>query len=410
MPLMELPSKSPAIKKLPLVYIVPFIVLLTLLLLGNSFFSSNAIHHNAKKTAIVKYDSSSQKVNAFGALKSSHQQNIVSKESGTIIKLNLTTGTQVTPDSIIMQLSNQQLARNLEQAKHELELSQGEQALLQAEIQEQELKLENEKKLKQGELSIAKIELEAKKELAKKNIVSSLELKRSELNVQQLALKLSLLANTKQLFNTIKATKLNVSKLKVAEKQNLLINAQSHVNNLAIKANISGRLQGMAKEFRLGDWLQSGDKIAIIADDNDLYAELYINASDVALISEGMTVNLNVKGKAAQGIIKSIAPSVENNQIKLKVAIKSTLPETALPNVEVSAEININNSKAKLLVTKPEKISYVDKHVIELYARSSAKQDFEKREVQIGQIKNNRIEILSGLQAGDEIIIAADDK
>ncbi len=391
-----------------MVYIVPFIVLLILLLVGKSLFLSNA-NHNRIRTAIVKFEESSQKVSAFGILKSSHQQNVVSKQSGTIIKLNLTAGTQVKPDSVIMQLSNKQLDRNLEQAKHELKLSQGELELLQAEIQEQELKLENEKMLKQGELSIAKIELEAKRELAKKNIISLLELKRSELGVQQLALKLSLLANTRQLFNTIKATKLSVSKLKIEEKQSLLVNAQSHVNNLAITASISGRLQGMAREFRLGDWVQSGDNIAIIADDNDLYAELYINASDVVLVSEGMAVNLNIKGKVAQGVIKSIAPSVENNQIKLKVAINSNLPETALPNVEVSAEIKINKSKAKLLVAKPEKLSYVSKNVVLLYARDSAKQEFEKKEVRIGRIQNESMEILSGLQQGDEIIISASD-
>jgi len=177
---------------------------------------------------------------------------------------------------------------------------------------------------------------------------------------------------------------------------------KEQVAALQVTALTSGVIQQVSLE--LGERAQVGDSVALVADQNTLFAELQVQevrARDIAL---GQLVNIDTRTSEIIGEVIRIDPAVIAGMVQVDVKLTSHLPNEARPELTVDGLIAISHIKDALYVKRPV---FAPRHSqVGLYKLTDDQQFASKLSVDLGQSSVNKIQILDGLLLGDEIIIS----
>lgn len=408
---MKIPKDQPYYKKITNVFfaLVTGSILLFVVysMYNNVSMSAGGLNHDQMKVHRAEYGQFINSINAFGELKSASRRSLVAQVSGTITEIYVRPGATVYADTVILSLNNPQLEREYESVKLELDEAKAALEQLNAELSDKELTLQSDVLITEAELNTQNAELEAKEILAGKQIISELELRRERVRLEQSRLKHHL---AKQKFNTFKKTKtsnMHVAALRVKGVETLLQIKLADIEALKIKAGMSGVLQSIEENIELGQRLNQGGNIGVVANLDTLYAEVRVSASDAANVATGMHVNLNIKGMPAKGIVNRVAPNVVRNQVQVDVIITSELPVTARPDVEMEASIILENKSDVVVLPRPT--HFKAGFPLQLYIRVSP-DSFKLQTVVVGLASNNQIEVVSGALPGDELLLVDPEK
>jgi HlyD family secretion protein len=391
--------------------VMPVAIGLLLVLVGYALYSgitslqASVVDQSGSeiKVEIVERGELRNQVSAYGVLKSSERRSLVTQVSGTITELMLQPGSNVEKDSVIMNLVNPQLQREYESVSLEVQEAEAAFAQLQAELTDQQLTLISEEQMRLAELKTEEAELAAHATLAEQQIVSQLELHKQQMLVEQANLRYQLAQERKSTFSQTKKAKLNVGQLRLQRVQKLLMMKKADLDSLQISAGMVGVLQSLNESIQLGHWLSQGTTVGIVANLDELYAELRVSAADAANVTIGMPVILNIKGLRAEGEVTRVAPNVVRNQVQVDVKLTSSHPVTARPDVEVNAEIVLNLKPEALLLSRPA--HFDSEKPLQLYVRHDGDL-FRLMKVETGEESNRHVEIVGGLSANDQVLMA----
>jgi HlyD family secretion protein len=154
----------------------------------------------------------------------------------------------------------------------------------------------------------------------------------------------------------------------------------------------------------LGQQVQVGGSVVLIADQRSLFAELQVQENKVSDIALGQTVVVDTRSNKISGEVIRIDPAVNNGMVQIDVQLNSELPNDARPDLTVDGLIEVSNIADTLYVKRPVFAPrYSDAG---LYKLINDKEFAQKQKVKLGQSSVNQIQILSGLVVGDEIIIS----
>lgn len=140
-----------------------------------------------------------------------------------------------------------------------------------------------------------------------------------------------------------------------------------------------------------------------VANLNSLIFKANIRETDIANISEGMSVEIRLSGmeKPLAGTIKKIYPvatRLSTGESAYRVDIESS-DLAQYGKYGQSGTVVIKTSAHDSLVTAPLWVVLENKYV---WVRKNGKE--ELRTVNLGKTMNDRVQIISGLEVGDEII------
>lgn len=355
-------------------------------------------------TAIVMLKPFTYTIAAHGSLKSINSQNIVNQVEGRIVQLHYRNDNMVESSTKLVQMENPHITQQHLLATQERLLAEAEALSLESELLDQRAQLVFEYSQSQGEYKLAQSELQAMTELYNQQIVSKFDFQRQGLLAENARLKTDLLQQRIESFSQASILKIKTADLKLQQAKVAEELALRDVKLLSISAEFAGVLQAFDEELKVGDWLPAGSKIATVADSRSLRAEIFINASDIMHAQIGQNVALNIKGMPGNGIVQRIAPSVDNNQVKIDVALTGELPSTALPFVEVNANITSVMKDNVLQVNKPDYL-VVNNNTAKFYAKAPNSKNFEWIEAAVGLLANDKVEIISGLMPGTTIAL-----
>lgn len=189
----------------------------------------------------------------------------------------------------------------------------------------------------------------------------------------------------------------------VAQAQAGLLAARTALDKCVITSPISGVVGSIA--LSLGDTANPAMVAAVVSDTSQLQVEVMVSETEVSYIQKGSQVNVYIR--AAQeapfsGQVASIATVADPGQ--RNYAVKVTLPNSAgLIKSGMFAELNIDTvGKSNILAVPVGAI--IPKGGRQIVFVVDPDNRAQETEVQTG-IKNDQyIEILSGLQAGQQVI------
>ena len=355
-------------------------------------------------TAVVTQGRFQVNVRAAGVLKPVYIRWVSAQVSGRVEQAFVKAGANVIKGQTLMQLSNPELHRELEKARWEFEAKKAENYAAYVSLESQLLDLENSVVEADYSYQSSKLKLDAETQLIeqKNATVSALDYQRSQLAVKQ--------QNQYWLSQQQKVEKMKASLLasKTAQKARLGLvennyqRIKDQVDALSVKATTNGVVQQVSLE--LGEQVQVGSSVALIADQRSLFAELQVQEIKVSDISIGQTVVVDTRTSKITGDVIRIDPAVTAGMVQVDVKLTSILPNEARPDLTIDALIEISNIDSALYVKRP---AFAPRNSqAALYRLSKDDKFAQKQKVALGQSSVNQIQILSGLAVGDEVIIS----
>ncbi len=402
---MDIPRESQAQKKklrliasaaVAAVFLVGFTVWLSRLPRA-----ARSVERETVWTDTVKRGEMLRQVRGPGRLVPEELQWITAATTGQVEKKVLLPGTEVQPDSIILELSDPELEQQALDAELRLRAEEAGSQDLAVRLQSEILNQQSEATRTQSEYEEAKLQAEAQEQLAKEGLTPAIELKRARLRAEQLAVQTDIERQRLEKKKESTLAQLRSQRARVDQLRAEYQLRRTQVDQLKVRAGIAGVLQEVPLE--VGQRVTAGTRLALVANPSVLKAELdipQVQAKDLVL---GQKAEVDTRNGVVGGKVKRIDPGVRDGVVKVDVELIGELPRGARPDLSVEGIIEIERLENVLYVGRPA--SGQAGSTIELF-KVDADGLAQRVPVKLGRASVNTIEILDGLQEGDQVILS----
>ncbi len=179
-----------------------------------------------------------------------------------------------------------------------------------------------------------------------------------------------------------------------------LIEANESLRSYSVKSPISGKV--IERHTNVGD--VTGDKALFkIADLSKVWAEFHIFTSDSKKIKKGQIVHISMADSTheIEAPIKMILPTADaQSQTLIAIVEIDNKSGNWRPNMMVEGIVETGSTKADITVHKEALQRTPEGFVI--YVKEGDK--YEQRHVEVGQENSKFIEILEGIEVGEEYV------
>ena len=168
-----------------------------------------------------------------------------------------------------------------------------------------------------------------------------------------------------------------------------------------MRAGLDGILQRVPVE--VGQQVAPGTNLARVANPARLKAEIKIPETQAKDVQIGQKVHIDTRIGVVTGIVTRIDPSVQNGTITVDTSLVGDLPRGAVPDLTVDGTIELERMADVVYVGRPafgQEQSAVGIFKVDRDGTASRVQ------VKIGRVSVNAVEVLSGLNVGDEVILS----
>lgn len=377
----------------------------SLVVLGFSVdFTTFRIDQDKIRIGTVQQGNFEVKVHANGVLLPRNVEWIASQVEGRVKRLHVSAGDVVTQGQLLMELSNPALLTAADEARSAYDGSRAQYNARRADLQTQLLNQKSSLLKTKFELQSARLQLDAERQLREKPNppVAEIDFRRTQLHVQQLEETLAIEKEKLEKNYSNMDAQLAAEKAKVAQQAKILERAEDKVANLNVRAGMDGVVQ----EFPLkpGQRLNPGDDIARIARQDQLYAELEVPARLAAEVAQGQSVVIDTRNGEVNGNVSRVDPAASGGTVVVDVSITDPLPKGARPQLAIDGIIYVSEIASTLYVDRPA-YSKKDSRMV-LYRLDAQGQYADRVMVKLGTASAKRIEVLSGLSAGDRIVLS----
>jgi len=321
---------------------------------------------------------------------------------GTLVKRAIKPGHSVKKGDLIVELSNPRLLQQLAEAQWELAAMEAEltaaDVALASNLQQQKSNLLNA----QLDVETGQLEFTARADLIKTGAVSRLDYNRTRLAMNQAQQRLQ---THRQQLNKMEESFIaqrNAHKARLNQHKQRVEIIEQQVKDLRVEAS----MDSLVLELPLvsGQRVMMGDKIAKLAQQNSLIAELQIPELHIREVVAGQRVIIDTRNNKIEGQVARVDPAVINGNVQVDVQLNDPLPDDARADLSVDGEIKITEIADTLFVARPVFVQSQSDAV--LFKLSADGNFFERVSVRLGQGSANHIEVIDGLIAGDNIIIS----
>src|SRR5437762_931311 len=321
---------------------------------------------------------------------------------GRVEKIIIWPGTHVEPDSVILELSSPEL----EQAAHDAELqataAEAELTTLRATLQRELLDQEATTAKAKSDYQQAKMERETNDQLAKNGLIAELQYKTSKVKEAELANR-----------NEIEEKRLNFAHDSIdpqlASKQAAVDQAKQlaklkadQVEALHVRAGMSGVLQQLP--VQIGQRVKVGDNLARVADPTKLKAQVKIAETQAKDIQIDQKAVIDTRNGVVDGHVIRVDPAVEQGTVTVDVAIDGELTKGARPDLTVDGTIELERLNDVIYVGRPA--FGQENNTVGVFKLVAGSNEAVRTPVKLGKSSVNTIEIVNGLQPGDQVILS----
>lgn len=327
---------------------------------------------------------------------------VTSSVNGRVDERLLDPGVQVEPDTVILELTNPEIEQQLEEARLGVEVAETRLAEQRVQLESELLRQQAEAAAIESQFSEAELSVEANEELAKDGLVPEIDLKTSRIRAEQLQRRVDIESQRLAKARESVQSSLAAQRSQVAQARALYELRRQQVGSLTVRAGISGVLQEVAVE--VGERVQPGTVLARVAKPEDLKAELRIAETQAKDIEIGLPARIDTRNGVVAGRVSRIDPSVREGTVTVDVEIEEDLPPGARPDLSVDGTIQIERLEDVLYVGRPT-YGQADSRV-ELFKLVEDGEMAIRVPVQLGRASVDTIEVVEGLEEGDEVILS----
>jgi HlyD family secretion protein len=331
---------------------------------------------------------------------------------GRVERILVLPGAAVKADTVIVELVNPEVEKVAFDAEWQLKGAEAELANVKAQLETQRLNQQAGVASAQANYSNAKLEAEVNHELAKNGLIPELIRKQSQAKAEELGKLLEIEQARSKIYGESIQTQRAVPEARVEQFRAQLQLRRQQAESLKIRAGIAGVLQKLGEgptTLQVGQQLPAGALVARVANPAKLKAEIKIyetQAKDVQ-IGQIAAIDTRTGADARRGIVAGrvvrVDPAVQNGTVTVDVALEGSLPKGARPDLSVEGTIELERLTNVLYVGKP--VNGTPESTAGLFKVVEGGKAAERVPVRLGRASVSTIEVMDGLQEGDQILL-----
>lgn len=352
----------------------------------------------------VRRGSMLREVHGLGTLVPEDIRWIPAQTNARVEKIVLRPGVDavVKPDTVILELSDPQVQRDMLDAQYQLKGAEADLANLKVQVNSQ---LMNQKSTEAGvrsDYEQQKIQHDVDDKLLKEGIGSDVTARLSKVKVEQLAIRLQLEEERTRVATDSAAAQLAAQEAKVEQMRALYALKKGQYDALHVRAGMNGVLQLVPVEE--GQQVTAGLQLARVADPKKLKAEIKIPETQAKDVAVGQKATVDTRNGVVNGRVFRIDPSVQNGTVTVDVHITDPLPQGARPDLSVDGTIELENLKDVIYMDRPVNGQADSK--IGIFKIIDDGSEAVRVNVMLGKSSVNTIEVKEGLKVGDKVILS----
>ena len=321
---------------------------------------------------------------------------------GTVERIVIRPGALVTPDSVIVELSNPEVEQTALEARLNLDAAEARYSNRQVEVARDILNQQATLATVEAQLKTARLQADADEQLFAQGLVSSLELQKSQAAVQEYDTRFRIEQERLQMATGTVDAQIAVEQAEVDRLRTLHELRQQQVADLHVRAGMPGVLQQVPLDE--GQRVSAGANLARVGDPTVLKAELRIAETQAKDIQIGQSAAVDTRNGVIPGHVTRIDPAVENGTVTVDVALDGDLPRGARPDLTVDGTIELERMDDILFVGRP--VFGQEESVVSLFRIEADGTHAARTRVSLGRASVNTIEVLEGLQPGDRVVLS----
>ena len=322
---------------------------------------------------------------------------------GRVERILLRAGAQVTPNSVILELSNPQVEQEALNARLALQAAEANLANQRVQLQNELLTQQAGAATVSADYTQARLQAEVNEELAKQQLISELVRKQSQVRAEELKTRNEIEEKRLSTARESIEARIRVQQAAVDQARAVMALYDSRLQALKVRPGFSGVLQQVPVE--VGARVAPGQNLARVADPGRLKAELRIAETQAKDIEIGQSAQIDTRSGIIPGRVSRKDPAAVNGTVTVDVALTGALHRGAVPDLSVDGTVELERLENVLFVGRPafgQEMSTVGLFKCDNESRSEA----ERVQVKLGRSSVNTIEVQGGLNVGDSVVLS----
>jgi HlyD family secretion protein len=349
----------------------------------------------------VKRGDMIRQVRGSGTLVPEEIRWIPATTQGRVERILLRPGATVAPGTVILELSNPELQQDVKEAELAYQSAQAAYANRKAELESGLLSQQATVAGIEAQYKQAELDLQANVTLFKDGLVSELNLKRSQSQETELKNRLGIERRRLEMTQNGIASQLAPQEAEVDSRRAAYQLRVRQLDDLRVKASMDGVLQLVPVE--VGAQVAPGANLARVADPTNLKAELRIAETQTKDIAIGQPAEVDTRNGIVKGRVSRIDPASSNGTVGVDVTLEGALPPGARPDLSVDGTIRLELLDNVIYVGRP---AFGQENSSVGLFKVQPDGEAVRTTVKLGRSSVNTIEIVDGLQPGDQVILS----
>jgi HlyD family secretion protein len=343
-----------------------------------------------------------RQVHGLGTLVPEDIRWIPATTQGRVERILLHPGTTVTPSSVILELTNDQLETDVQDAELKLLATEASLANLRVQMQNDLLQQRATAASVEADYNKARMQFEMNEALAKDRLVSELVLRQSKLDAEQLDVRRGIAQEQLSTRAEASRAQIAVQQSSVDQARAVLQLKQRQRGELHVRAGLTGMLQLVPVD--VGQQVAPGTNLARVANPARLKAEVKIAETQAKDVQIGQVATIDTRSGVVTGRVIRIDPSVQNGTRTVDVSLDGELPKGAVPDLSVDGTIELERLNDVVYMGRPAFAQ--EQGTVGIFKVDASGSQASRVQVQLGKSSVNTVEVVSGLQPGDKVILS----
>ena len=321
---------------------------------------------------------------------------------GRVVRRLLLPGSPVEADTVIMELTNPEQEQATLDAEWQLKAAEAQFNTTKAQLDSTLLDQKAQAATVQSDYTVAQLNADRDVELANRGLGSELNAKVTRAEEQSLATKSEIEKQRLAVSAASAKAQLEEQQAKVEQMRALYELKKSQLASLSVRAGADGVLQEL--DVEVGQRVPAGTPLAKVVQPEHLKAQLKIPETQAKDVLIGQKAAIDTRNGIIPGHVMRVDPSVVEGSVTVDVKLDAALPKGARPDLSVEGTVEIENLADVVYVGRPA--FGQPNSTVGIFKLDEDGKGATRVQVKLGRASVNSVEILSGLQPGDRVILS----
>jgi HlyD family secretion protein len=359
-----------------------------------------SVPYDRVRTATVQRGDLVSDVSVQGRVVAAVSPTLYATAAGTIT-LQVDAGEQVVAGQVLAQVNSPELTNRLQQA--ESSLSQRQLQLERQRIESRQQALERRKAADLAEVAViaARREQRRAEQAREKGVIPEIDYEKAQDDLQNAELAFDHAVADANLFDERLSFELRASAFEVDTQELVVEDLRRQVDELSIKSPVDGIVGDLLVDQK--EAVSRDMPVMAVVDLTRFEIDAMIPESYADDLAIGMSAEVTIGGERYNGQLVAVSPEVVNNQVASRIRFIDNGPTGLRQNQRLTTRILLAEHKDVLMVQRGQ---FLDSGGGRMAYVVSDDRVATRRPIRTGAYSLGAVEIVSGLEPGETIVIS----